>query len=142
MHQGCPPKIIRKLVSSQQSSDRFGDVAVLGKPQNLSAIDSSLVSVSRWAFFHQHVQTHMAYVGWYSTCQFAVFSSAEVSCVCLELRSSGVCRSNDTITATGILAPRVEIRHISLSPDGSAKKIWLNCSNLHCQCKTVRKQDQ
>lgn len=56
----------------------------------------------------------MAYVGWWSTCQLAVFSSAEVSCVGLEPRSSGVCRSNDTITATGILTPRVEIRHICL----------------------------
>lgn len=46
-----------------------------------------------------------------STWEVAVFSSAAVSCVCLEPRSSGACRSNDTTTATGILAPRVEIRH-------------------------------
>jgi len=141
MHQGCPPRIIRRLVSSQQSSDEFGDVAVFGKPKPLRVIDASLESVSRSAFSHIHAQARMPYVGWYSTCQLAVFSSAEVSWVCLELRSSGVCRSRkDTITATGILAPRVEMRHIFLSQSKKKKKKKnkLNYSNLHCRLRTVR----
>lgn len=64
---------------------------------------------------HIHVWLMLRWCRWWwsssSTWEVAVFSSAAVSCVCLEPRSSGACRSNDTTTATGILAPRVEIRH-------------------------------
>lgn len=85
--------------------------AVLGMWQLMGSPKASVQEMPPSAFPHIHAQARVAYVGWWSTCQLAVSSSAEVCCVDLELKSSGVCRSNDTITVTGILAPRVEIRH-------------------------------
>lgn len=98
----------------------------LGSPQNLSSAteEASLETCQQLGLLLPHTCTEASYGFSPGDKALDIFSSAEVSCVCLlEPRSSGVCRSNDTITATGILTPRVEIRHFLMSAKvGQQKK--------------------
>lgn len=116
MHRGCPPKSIRKLVSSQRV---LRQIWGCGSSWETSEQQKRLSGgcQQQLGLLPHTCRGCMAYVG-----AVKLFSSAQVSCVCLEPRSSGVCRSNDTTTATGILAPRVEIRHFLCRKVGQQEK--------------------